>query len=86
MRLIYFIRAGNGPIKIGISKNPIRRLRALQTPNAKPLTLLGVMEGDLETERDIHRQFRNSRIRGEWFCTSPELLRFIDSECDPALL
>jgi Meiotically up-regulated gene 113 len=87
MRVIYFIQAGRyGPVKIGISKNPRKRLRALQVPNPKPLTLLGVMEGDSDTEKEVHREFRNSRIRGEWFSISPELLRFIDSECDPGLL
>jgi hypothetical protein len=86
MKLIYFIQAGKaGPIKIGISKDPRRRLRALQVPNAKTLSLLGCMEGDLDTEREIHSTFRYSRIRGEWFSPSPELMKFIDHECDPTI-
>ena len=53
---LYFVQAkGTGRIKIGRSKNPRTRLRALQTGNAKELRLIASLEGLGWRERDLHQ-------------------------------
>jgi len=65
---IYFIQSGeHGPIKIGYSNKPARRVPELQTGNPKELLLRGVIPGDLTVERKLHERFEPARIRGEWF-------------------
>lgn len=80
--MIYFIQAGtNGPIKIGISRDPVRRLASLQTGHHETLRLLAVMEGDDRDEAVMHRRF--SCQRGEWFAPTVELRAFIESRGIP---
>jgi hypothetical protein len=65
---IYFIQSGeHGPIKIGLSDKPTRRLRQLQTGNPDELLLRHVIPGDLGGEKKLHTRFEPARIRGEWF-------------------
>lgn len=70
--MIYFIQCGkNGPIKIGVSEDPIERLRQLQTANPYELKLLWVHDpkklGDEITEQGLHAELEHENIRGEWF-------------------
>lgn len=75
---VYFIRSGeDGPIKIGVSTDPARRLRALQTSHPGQLTLLGMVCGTFDVERGLHTRFAASRIRGELFAPTEELLAYI---------
>lgn len=84
--MIYFIQAGiNGPIKIGfVSGDTLAavqgRLDACQTGNAETLRLLAVCEGKIGRESAIHRKFAASRVRGEWFLATTDLLKFIETE------
>lgn len=65
---IYYIRVGvDGPIKIGLARDPMRRMRHLQSANPYPLHLLAVEPGTAEDEEQIHRAFMDARLRGEWF-------------------
>jgi Meiotically up-regulated gene 113 len=65
---IYFIQSGeHGPIKIGFSNKPTRRVPELQTGNPDELLLRHVIPGDLTVERKLHERFEPARIRGEWF-------------------
>jgi hypothetical protein len=65
---IYFVQSGeNGPIKIGFSNRPDRRLPELQTGNPRELVLRHVIPGDTSVERQLHTRFEPARIRGEWF-------------------
>lgn len=77
---VYFIQSGGaqGPIKIGRAEDVDARLRELQTGNPQKLTLLATMRGGRAAERTLHARFRTSRIRGEWFVPSPELLEVIE--------
>ena len=55
-----------GYYKIGHSKNVIRRERTLQSE--KPtIELLYTFEGDVKDERDLHENYKDLRVRGEWF-------------------
>lgn len=84
---VYFIRAPDGLIKIGVSGNVRRRLAQLQLGFDHPLTLLGTMTGGFATEGMLHRLFVESRTGGEWFAPSMRLLEFIDenAEINPCL-
>lgn len=73
----YFISKGwPGPIKIGRSINPPARLRSLQTGCPDRLFLIATALGDIE--KDLHRRFGYSRIRGEWFNPSDALMDWIE--------
>lgn len=74
---IYFVQAGKGPIKIGISLNPIRRLVKMGADNHERLTLLAVMLGDMAAEQGLHKAFSAANVRGEWFNPTPEILEYI---------
>ncbi len=77
---VYFIRAGlSGPIKIGFSKNPLRRYQDLQSGNPEKLRLLAIHPGGAELERTLHRYFKPSRLLNEWFDPTDELLDLIDN-------
>lgn len=64
---IYVIRNESGFYKIGFSNNPRRRFSMLQTSSAERLDLLGVVEGTIDDEREIHRLLARWRIAREWF-------------------
>lgn len=65
---IYFVCTGSGgPIKIGWSLNPERRLAMLQVGNPERLKLVGAVAGTREDERRIHEVLAPEHIRGEWF-------------------
>jgi hypothetical protein len=77
MTWIYAIQAGTGPVKIGTSDDPARRLRMLQTGSAEPLHGIGAWEGLRDEERLLHAEFAPARIRGEWFEPVPALLAVV---------
>ena len=65
---VYFIQSGSsGPVKIGLSADPERRTRQLQTGNPHTLELRHVIPGNVGIERQLHVRFAPARIRGEWF-------------------
>ena len=74
---VYFVQSGDGgPIKIGLScpQGWLTRLSHMQTGNPAELRLLRTVRGDKSVEAKLHKQFKDSRIRGEWFEPTPELL------------
>ena len=75
--MIYFIQMGaDGPVKIGHSTAPARRLSSLQTGCPVQLRLLSVTDGDEAAERATHERFAGLRIRGEWFSPGDDLLGY----------
>jgi len=65
---VYFIEASeSGFLKIGWAKDPVKRLRELQTGCPYELTILGQCPGSLEDEAAFHRTYADLRVRGEWF-------------------
>ena len=54
----------NGLIKIGKSKNPKYRERTLQSekPSINLLTTC-----NYDCEKELHKKYKNKRVRGEWF-------------------
>lgn len=78
MSYVYFIQSGTrGLVKIGLSRDPRRRLKTMQTTSAELLTLLGMIEGDEATEQLWHRKWHALRVHGEWFRAEETLLRAI---------
>lgn len=62
----YLVAAEGSPlVKIGIAKDPMRRLRELQTGQPMELRLLWSVAGNYEN--DLHVHFAAYRMRGEWF-------------------
>jgi hypothetical protein len=75
---IYFVQRGDGPIKIGITKNLAGRLAALGTASHEPLHLLASVPGNSNAERHFHSTLAKYRIKGEWFRPCAEVLRLIE--------
>lgn len=79
---IYMITDEDGCVKIGISRDPNKRLKQLQTGHASKLSLYHTEEFNctrnhlLKIEKLLHREISNShkKANGEWFKISgPEL-------------
>lgn len=65
---VYFIHApAINAIKIGYSKNPQKRKKALAQAGIRPLVLLGVLNGGVWLEKLMHERFAAHRRFGEWF-------------------
>lgn len=78
-RLVYFIQGiGGGPIKIGVAESPALRLRAMQPHSPVHLQILLEFPGGFTLERELHKTFASSRLHGEWFDPTPQLLSYID--------
>lgn len=88
---IYLIHNGSA-YKIGISKNPERRVKQLQTAAATKLSIYityrvpDKIAKRLETQ--LHRMFWQSRARynGEWFLLSEAHLQTIHDWLQPYLV
>lgn len=74
---VYFIGGDEGPIKIGFTQSPEKRLAEIQTSNSQKLRFLAISEGSMWLERYFHRAFEIDRLSGEWFSRSPRLMRTI---------
>lgn len=78
MSSVYFIRCtASGLIKIGLSENPWKRLSKMQSDSPGQLEMLGVVGGDIVTEAELHDRFSASRLRGEWFNPTDDLVAFV---------
>lgn len=77
---VYFIETEDGRyVKIGKSRDVIKRFYALQTANPG-LKLLGVVpESPEATEYTIHARFAADHYEGEWFHSSLRIGEFIKS-------
>lgn len=75
---VYFILdATNGMVKIGKAGAPVKRLSSLQTATSAELELAGLLAGGVTLEREIHEHFAESRVRGEWFRVTNELIDLV---------
>ena len=80
VRYLYFIQAeGGGPVKIGITSNPSRRLAQLRREHGEDLCIrrkVKVHESvALKMERNVHKHFGHLRLHGEWFAVDEELAK-----------
>lgn len=76
--LVYFIRAeSGGPIKIGWTHDIDRRLSTLNTSSPYRLEVLATMQCRKDVELRLHERFKASRLNGEWFEPTADLLGYI---------
>ena len=75
--LVYFIRQ-SGFVKIGVSADPEKRIRELQTGNPEPLELLHTEGGGYHREAELHQRFADLWVNGEWFKYEGELFEYIE--------
>lgn len=68
-----------GKIKIGMSRDPIQRLDALNNSSSVPVQLVWVSFGTRRDEGILHKRFKTDRLNGEWFRLSDEIRTFINS-------
>ena len=64
---VYWIGGDTGPIKIGWSKDPQKRVRELQTGSPIALTVVHQVAGTTADERRWHKKLSDHRLHGEWF-------------------
>lgn len=68
---IYVIGGTNPPYKVGISRDPNRRLKSLQTGHPYPLQVHFTKETEIcktkLLEQVIHRHLKMYKTSGEWF-------------------
>lgn len=76
---VYFVGASDGAIKIGWALDPGTRLQSLQCGSPVTLSILAIAGGGRRQELEYHRQFKEHRIRGEWFARAPEILAEIEA-------
>lgn len=76
---VYFIICQGAPhVKIGFTKGDVqKRLKSLQTGSASELIMLVKHPGTPETERRLHERFASSRLYGEWFKATDELVAYM---------
>lgn len=67
----------NGLYKIGKSKNPSLRERTLQSEKPSVEMVFSTNERNDFHERLLHAEFKEFRIRGEWFDLTPAQVRHI---------
>jgi len=76
---VYFITGdSNHPIKIGRTNSlPYYRIRQIQNNSPVKITCLGILNGPIDLEVTLHNKFYKSRLWGEWFERSDDLLKYI---------
>lgn len=88
---VYFARAGDGPVKIGWSRDPHARSRHLRCPvSGTKVSIIACFAGTPSEEAFVHGALHHHRlpIRGgaagntEWFAPSAEVLAFAEHGLD----
>ena len=83
MRSIYLMKnLETNSYKIGISVDPKKRLKTLQTGSSGELILVESYKSDFffKIETSLHNRYRHQRLMGEWFELGPiEVDSFIDN-------
>jgi len=78
-KYLYLIQQSSTPLafKIGVSVDPLKRLRRFQTGNPFTLTLVAAFRGHEVDEWALHDHFSKERMHGEWFVLNPRDLEAI---------
>jgi hypothetical protein len=88
-RRIYIIRAKlTGLLKIGMSIDPIVRIKNMRTGSPDQLELLltfPVLDRKPSAEKRLHKLFAHHHSHGEWFRPHKDILRFITEMRDVIL-
>jgi len=85
MKNVYLIQSlENGFYKIGVSKNPKKRIKQLQTGNPVTLKLITVFKTEYpyQIESFLHKRFSHCHREGEWFELDINNELFFLNECE----
>lgn len=95
MKQLYVIRAESTNLfKIGISENPSKRIRELQTGSAYNLSILFTIETKhaSKLEKTLHRVYSNNKkidednlAFGEWFHLDEKKILGLEKKCQDIL-
>lgn len=77
---IYFVRpvGAPGPVKIGCSESPEKRLETLMTWSPMPLEIAATVPGSFDLERNIHQCFADLYSHREWFFADDRITTVIE--------
>lgn len=69
-KVVYLVQAKDGSVKVGITKNPERRIHAIKTSSGKPVSWVYTTDwcsnaGAIESR--MKRHYASKNICGEWF-------------------
>lgn len=79
-RMLYIMKdSHNGLYKIGKSVNPKTRERTLQSEKPSIKMVFSAKESEDMSEKSLHIEFAEQRVRGEWFSLTPAQVRYICS-------
>lgn len=74
---VYFMQQGDdGPVKIGVTKDPRARHKTLQAATPHVLHVRALIWRHPDTEKLLHRIYAEHHLRGEWFHPAPAILEF----------
>ena len=77
--VIYFVEAiGMGLVKIGWSSKPVPRIRQINSTSPVDTRVLGLSVGTPSEESYLHRAFKDTHHRFEWFHFSSQLRLYIE--------
>jgi hypothetical protein len=78
---VYLMLGADGLYKIGVSRDPYRRLKQLSTGAAIPPRLIHVIETDdmYRLESLWHKAYKHLRYRAEWYNLTPAAVDDITS-------
>lgn len=85
MKHVYLIQeTENGYYKIGVSKNPKKRVKQLNTGNSSMLKLVMSYESEIanKIEKTLHRKYSHLSKEGEWFDLSVSEEADFINECE----
>src|SRR5262245_44590203 len=74
---VYILKSGNA-VKIGFTRNPKNRKKAILTGCSEPGFICKVVLGGRATERHFHERFSKYRLRGEWFDLRGRLAKYLE--------
>lgn len=70
--MIYFVTAAEADlIKVGYSKDPLKRMAFMQAHSPVRLNLMGCVDGGYDLERRLHSYFSEYIAHAEWFHADP---------------
>lgn len=78
---VYFLRpvGAEGPIKIGCSHDPVKRLQKYMSWSPVGLEIAATIAGGVQLEWRFHALLRRSHSHQEWFHPTPEVLAVMDA-------
>jgi hypothetical protein len=83
-KVVYFLWSHKDHlVKVGSTANLNTRITTIAKQENAEVDLLGIMSGYEWHEKNIHRQFKHLRVRGEWFLPYVDLMEYIWANVEP---